>query len=98
MTFMMESSRSLLFTQWGLDAGHDESTDPDVWHRMPDQFSTNPKVKALLQRVKAQKAARKQLDEAYYHDDHIDELLHRPLEGSTVNGVNGHGGVNGDAH
>lgn len=35
MTFMMESSRSLLFTKWGLDAGTDEATDPAVWDRMP---------------------------------------------------------------
>jgi hypothetical protein len=49
-----------------------------------DQFSTDPKVKALLQRVKLEKARRKQHDEAYYHDDQLDELLQRPLDGEII--------------
>jgi hypothetical protein len=35
---MMESSRSLLFTEWGVGTGRQEATDPAVWKRMPVGF------------------------------------------------------------
>ncbi len=47
---------------------------------------TDPKVKALLQRVKTERALRRQHDEAYYHDDKLDGLLQRPLEKIHLNG------------
>lgn len=90
MTFMLESSRSLLFTEWGLSHGTTEGTDPEVWKKFSDQFSTDETVRGLLQRVKAQKARRKALDDAFYHDEQLPELLERPLEASN--------GTNGEAH
>lgn len=49
-----------------------------------DQFSVDPKVQALLKRVRLEKARRRQHDEAYYHDDQLDELLQRPLDGEMA--------------
>jgi len=56
-----------------------------------DQFSTNPKVRALLSKVKKDKEQRKAHDEAYYHDDRLDELLAGDMNGIGLNG----NGVNG---
>ena len=72
---MIESSRSLLFTEWSREHSTPDATPPEVWDTVPDQFSTDPKVRALLQRVKKQKAERKAENEAYYDDDRIAELM-----------------------
>ncbi|ETI22297.1 homogentisate 1,2-dioxygenase [Cladophialophora carrionii CBS 160.54] len=88
MTFMIESSRSLLFTEWSREHSATDATPPEVWDSVPDQFSTDPKVRALLQRVKKQKAERKAEDEAYYDDERIAELVGKVAVVET-NGTNG---------
>ncbi|KAF5002063.1 hypothetical protein FDECE_10742 [Fusarium decemcellulare] len=70
MTIMIETSRTFLFTKYARkDCGviHTQGTNPRVWDKLPDHFSTNPRIKALLERIKEEKAAaRSQAD--YYHN------------------------------
>ncbi|PHH65599.1 hypothetical protein CDD81_2034 [Ophiocordyceps australis] len=70
MTFMIESSRTLLFTKWARqDCGvfDNHSIDPQVWKKLPDRFSTNPEVRKLLQRRKEE--AEKEIERLnYYHN------------------------------
>ena len=91
MTFMIESSRSLLFTEWSRNHSTTGATPPEVWDSVPDQFSTDPKVRAILQRVNKQKVERKAEDEAYYDDEQIEKLLGKV----SLAEQNGNGASNG---
>ena len=95
---MIESSRSLLFTEYSREHSTTDATPPEVWDTVPDQFSTDPKVRALLQRVKKQKAERKVEDEAYHDDERIEDLLGKVAVAeqngtATVNGTSEHATV-----
>ncbi|KAL2205509.1 Homogentisate 1,2-dioxygenase [Sarocladium strictum] len=67
MTIMIETSRTLLFTKWAReDCGtlHTQGTNPEVWAKLPDNFSAHPLTKKLLDQVKESKANfRKATDE-----------------------------------
>ncbi|RTE70024.1 hypothetical protein BHE90_015589 [Fusarium euwallaceae] len=80
LTFMLESSRSLLFTEWGLSSSKQEATEAAVWKNFPDRFSTDPIVRQLLEKVKARDMANKEVDELFYDDDRIAALGNLSLE------------------
>ena len=88
---MIESQRSLLFTEWSRSHSTSDATPPEVWNAMPDQFSTDPTVRALLRRAKMQRAQRKTEDEAYFDDERLGELVGEMQIGTEVgmNGTNG---------
>ncbi|KAJ5183316.1 hypothetical protein N7492_000932 [Penicillium capsulatum] len=78
MTFMLESSRSFLFTEYargGCGTFKNQGTDPKVWDTLPDKFSSYPNIKEILKQVKADKEARQQRLEIYYDDDRLAELV-----------------------
>ncbi|CAG9951169.1 unnamed protein product [Clonostachys rosea f. rosea IK726] len=70
MTFMLESSRTFLFTEYArkiCGVIHTQGTDPKVWDRLPDRFSAHPLTKEILAKVAEDKAnLRKAKD--YYHN------------------------------
>ncbi|KAJ9151234.1 Homogentisate 1,2-dioxygenase [Pleurostoma richardsiae] len=78
MTIMLESSRTFLFTEY---ARHSCGTfdnsgmDPRSWDVFPDEFSTYPSIKQILQQVKLDKAAQKERAESYYDDEKLASLL-----------------------
>ncbi|KAK5674341.1 hypothetical protein LTS10_012925 [Elasticomyces elasticus] len=62
MTIMLESSRTLLWTQYALHGCgtiHTKGTDPKVWDTLPDRFSSNPEAQDLLRRSLADRQAEK---------------------------------------
>ncbi|KAJ4246869.1 hypothetical protein NW762_013421 [Fusarium torreyae] len=66
---MVKTSRTFLFTKYArqdYSVIYAQGTDPQVWDNLPDRFSTNPKVKELLERVKRDKATARSQSE-YYH-------------------------------
>ncbi|KAM0205064.1 hypothetical protein ACHAPA_008617 [Fusarium lateritium] len=72
MTIMIETSRTLLFTEYARkDCGvvHTQGTDPRVWDKLPDRFSANPKVKAILQRLKTENKTEQVRLDYYYNID-----------------------------
>ncbi|UPX16217.1 Homogentisate 1,2-dioxygenase [Ascochyta rabiei] len=70
MTIMVETSRTLLFTEWARKSCgvlQEQGTNPAVWDRLPDNFSANPRVKEMLKRAKEDEAAeRARID--FYHN------------------------------
>ncbi|RDL29912.1 putative homogentisate 1,2-dioxygenase [Venustampulla echinocandica] len=79
MTIMIESSRTFLFTEYarsGCGTLSQTSTDPKVWDKLPDKFSSYPGIKELLQRVKDDKKAQQERVE-YYHDPSIGRINHQ---------------------
>ncbi|RFU27847.1 hypothetical protein B7463_g8489, partial [Scytalidium lignicola] len=78
MTIMVETCRTLLFTEYALKicgVVHTQGTDPKVWDNLPDHFSSHPLTKQLLARVKEEKEAEKKRIE-YYHS--LDLIAGRP--------------------
>lgn len=72
---MVESSRTFLFTQYAREICgviHTQGTDPKVWDKLPDHFSSHPLTKKLLARVEEDKARRREANE-YYHTIDIAE-------------------------
>ncbi|KAG9233650.1 RmlC-like cupin domain-containing protein [Amylocarpus encephaloides] len=78
MTIMVESSRTFLWTEYariGCGCLSQQSTDPEVWDKLPDKFSSYPGMKELLQRVKDDKEdAQKRME--YYHDPNVGRFSH----------------------
>ncbi|KAK9446551.1 uncharacterized protein V1518DRAFT_458137 [Limtongia smithiae] len=69
MTIMVESCRTFLFTEYArkiCGVMHQQGTNPKVWDKLPDRFSTNPAVKELLKRAKDDKAAELKRKEYWY--------------------------------
>lgn len=69
MTFMLESSRTFLFTEYARKTCgvlHEQGTDPKVWDALPDRFSAHPLTKKLLARV-AEDNMRRRKAADYYH-------------------------------
>ncbi|KAK0390073.1 hypothetical protein NLU13_3646 [Sarocladium strictum] len=69
MTIMVESSRTFLFTEYAREICgviHTQGTDPKVWDRLPDHFSSHPLTKSLLARVAEDKARQREAND-YYH-------------------------------
>ncbi|EGY16980.1 homogentisate 1,2-dioxygenase [Verticillium dahliae VdLs.17] len=70
MTVMVETSRTLLFTEWARkDSGvlEAEGTDASAWDNLPDRFSTNPRIQELLKQVKEDEAAERARREFYHN-------------------------------
>lgn len=69
MTFMLESSRTFLFTEYArITCGvlRSRGTDPKVWDALPDRFSAHPLTKKLLARVAEDNLRRRKAND-YYH-------------------------------
>jgi homogentisate 1,2-dioxygenase len=69
MTFMLESSRTFLFTEYArkkCGVLHAQGTDPKVWDALPDRFSAHPLTKKLLARVAEDNLKRRKAID-YYH-------------------------------
>ncbi|KAJ8117409.1 hypothetical protein OPT61_g1394 [Boeremia exigua] len=72
MTIMIETSRTLLFTEYARESCgvfQAQGTDPAVWDRLPDNFSANPRVKEMLERVKEDEAAQRARIDSYHNVD-----------------------------
>lgn len=77
MTIMVESSRSLLFTEYarsGCGVFKDQGTDPRAWDILPDRFSSYPNIQKILKQVKKDKQERKDRLEVFYDDEKLAEL------------------------
>ncbi|KAL4929446.1 RmlC-like cupin domain-containing protein [Aspergillus undulatus] len=80
MTIMIESSRSLLFTEYarsGCGVFKEQGTNPRVWDTLPDKFSAYPNIREILAQVKKDKEERKERLGVYYDDERLGELFRR---------------------
>jgi homogentisate 1,2-dioxygenase len=82
MTIMVESSRTFLFTEYAREICgviNTQGTDPKVWDRLPDYFSSHPLTKELLARVAKDKSKCREATD-YYHS--VDIGAQSPLMAS----------------